>query len=375
MSRLLDLSADTIRYYMELGLIVPNRNGNLYDFTEDCLEDIRQIHKLKEMGFSLKEVQRVLALRRTSNWVEPQDIAEYLMLLEDKKKELSERIDTIYTEIGRIEEEQKTVAQLNGGDAVLIGVPLRALEYLRCPCCGSFFSVEEAQMNSRYIYSGRLFCNCGYVLFIQDGIILAPDARKDTPDEADLGRKRYKDLPASVVTAMQRTYNFMLHRIRALPLSDKVILETDIHCFFYLYTHFRKIENRALFIVTDPFWEILKMYKERIEYMKLDLDIVYLSCEGASYPLKPECVDLRIDYFSANKRFFQAERCMKKDGEVIGCYFTGENQGRHFSYKDFCKSFSEHNYQCLKERRISCPPEIGEQNGLCLYEFRKNTVH
>ena len=66
-SKLLHISQDTIRYYMELGLIVPGRHGNLYDFSGDSIEDIRWIHKLKEMGFLLKEIQKVLSLRRTSN--------------------------------------------------------------------------------------------------------------------------------------------------------------------------------------------------------------------------------------------------------------------------------------------------------------------
>ena len=89
---MLHISQDTIRYYMELGLIVPGRHGNLYDFSGDSIEDIRWIHKLKEMGFLLKEIQKVLSLRRTSNWVEPQEIAEYLILLDKRKNPCAGRL-------------------------------------------------------------------------------------------------------------------------------------------------------------------------------------------------------------------------------------------------------------------------------------------
>ena len=59
---------------------------------------------------------------------------------------------------------------------MLVGAPLKALEYLRCPFCGGAFAVEQVQMNSRYIYNGKLACSCGYALEIRDGIILSPSA-------------------------------------------------------------------------------------------------------------------------------------------------------------------------------------------------------
>ncbi len=149
---------------MELGLLVPGRHGNLYDFSEDSIEDIRWIHKLKEMGFLLKEIQKVLSLRRTSNWVEPQEIAEYLILLDKKRKSLRKDIENIEDEIARIEEEEKSFTIETAGDKVLVGAPLKALEYLRCPFCGEAFAVEQVQMNSRYIYNGKLACSCGYAL-------------------------------------------------------------------------------------------------------------------------------------------------------------------------------------------------------------------
>jgi len=48
---------------MELGLLVPGRHGNLYDFSEDSIEDIRWIHKLKEMGFQLVTVSELASYR------------------------------------------------------------------------------------------------------------------------------------------------------------------------------------------------------------------------------------------------------------------------------------------------------------------------
>lgn len=376
---MLHISQDTIRYYMELGLIVPGRHGNLYDFSGDSIEDIRWIHKLKEMGFLLKEIQKVLSLRRTSNWVEPQEIAEYLILLDKKKKSLRGEIENIKEEIIRIEEEEKSFTIETAGDKVLVGVPLKALEYLRCPFCQEAFAVEQVQMNSRYIYNGKLTCSCGYALEISDGIVLSPGAADESDGGADLEREKYKDLPASVVTMLQRSYNFLLHRVSGLQLYDRVVMETDINEFFYLYTHFRKIENRVLFIITDRYPQVLRMYKERIEYLKLDLDILYLADGSGNYPLKKESVDLFIDYFSSN--YCKVRRgeslpgrmteYLKENGEMIGCYFSGKDRERFFDKKQFLGDIREKGYALVKERTIDCPVEVGKENQLLLYESKR----
>ena len=82
-----------------------------------------------------------------------------------------------------------------------------------------------------------------------------------------------------------------------------------------------------MFIITDRYPQVLRMYKERIEYLKLDLDILYLADGSGNYPLKKESVDLFIDYFSSN--YCKVRRgeslpgrmaeYLKENGEMIGC--------------------------------------------------------
>lgn len=374
-SKLLNVSIDTIRYYMDMELIVPGRQGNLYNFTEDTIEDLRWIFKLKSMGFSLKEIQKILSLRRISNWVEPQEIAEYFILLDKKVEQLENKIQEIQNEIKKIKKEKQIFAQKMIRTSTLIGVPLKALEYLRCPHCNRSFSVDEVQMNSRYIYGGKLFCTCGYKLEIKDGIIWTPESFLEKKD-CDIEREKYKNLPASVLTMLQKSYNFILHRLWDISLDNKVILETDIDHFFYLYTHFRKIDHTALFIVTDPHPEILNMYKERIEYMKLDLDIVYLAADS-KYPLKPQCIDIGIDYFTSNYRekkehlFFydKIEYYLKSNAELLGCYYLKKEVPKQSDF--FLKHLLETGYQTEKSKQIDCPKEIGDKNQLFLYDVIK----
>ena len=106
---------------------------------------------------------------------------------------------------------------------------------------------------------------------------MSPGAADEADGGADLEREKYKDLPASVVTMLQRSYNFSFIVFQECSSMTGWLWRRISMNFFYLYTHFRKIENRVLFIITDRYPQVLRMYKERIEYLKLDLDILYVA--------------------------------------------------------------------------------------------------
>lgn len=59
------LPAKTIRYYEEIGLIVPGRRDNDYrDYGEIELHELRFVASARALGFSLDQVRALLALYR-----------------------------------------------------------------------------------------------------------------------------------------------------------------------------------------------------------------------------------------------------------------------------------------------------------------------
>ncbi|MCU5160467.1 MerR family transcriptional regulator, partial [Bacillus pacificus] len=54
-----NISIDTIRHYMDLSLIIPEKKGGHYFFDEYCQTDLELILYYKDLGFSLNEIKEL----------------------------------------------------------------------------------------------------------------------------------------------------------------------------------------------------------------------------------------------------------------------------------------------------------------------------
>ena len=80
-----NVSIDTIRYYMELKLIMPERTHGQYDFDDTCQSDLNEILWLKSAEFSLNEIQKIFSLKRFTNLKNDEDLEYYRVLFKNKK--------------------------------------------------------------------------------------------------------------------------------------------------------------------------------------------------------------------------------------------------------------------------------------------------
>ncbi|WP_052343547.1 MerR family transcriptional regulator [Bacillus massiliigorillae] len=88
-AKLFNVSIDTIRYYIEIGLIVPEKKGTQFHMNESCINDMELIVELKALQFSLKEIQKFLSYKRLTINI---DVSYYQrMLLEKKNRFLREK--------------------------------------------------------------------------------------------------------------------------------------------------------------------------------------------------------------------------------------------------------------------------------------------
>jgi MerR family transcriptional regulator, Zn(II)-responsive regulator of zntA len=85
------IQTDTIRYYEKEGILRPKRRENGYrEYDKECEKQIQLIIVLKELGFTLKEIQQLLVLRDEPISTECNNSTVYLF--EQKIEKLEEKI-------------------------------------------------------------------------------------------------------------------------------------------------------------------------------------------------------------------------------------------------------------------------------------------
>lgn len=300
-----NVTIDTIRYYISLGLLIPRKKGSQFDFNQREAENLRFIQLLKSMRFNLKEIGVIMNMRRTGNWNEPETIKEYTTMLRAKIGEINaENValeyskELIIKEIGCFEKSSFTHVSKQG-------VPIRALPYLVCPHCGRQLMVKNGTFSYKYIHEGELHCEtCGYRAKIEKGILVTENRYEGEHDTADIKRELYHTLNRDLLKIYQLLSDHILSALQKEEISGKVILENFINGYFFLYTHFHELPKDCLYIIIDKYPEMLWMYKELISALELELDILYLADASLSYPLAEGCIDVVVDFFSSNEHDF-----------------------------------------------------------------------
>lgn len=90
-SKKYNISLDTLRFYEKINLLIPNRLGNGYrDYQCIHEQQIKTIICLKDLGFSLNEIQVMLHLNDSPPTQKCKDISN--ALLNKKIKDIDEKI-------------------------------------------------------------------------------------------------------------------------------------------------------------------------------------------------------------------------------------------------------------------------------------------
>jgi DNA-binding transcriptional MerR regulator len=345
-SRSVGASIDTVRYYVSLGLLVPDVSGSQMSFGERELRDMQLILKMKRLYFSLHEIHEYLDILRMSNMVEEASIVDVKNILSRKMDELDSKIDDLQSAKNEIAELMGRVA-LPLSEGAKTGVPLSALSLLACPRCGGSFALTDASLDQRYIYEGRLRCACGCEMMIEGGIVKTGNTYKGSYDHPDLQRRIYHDINENLATNLQKCSDYIVSGMKGRAVKGKVVLEGHINGYFFLYTNFKYLDPNCQYILIDKYPEMLTMYKANLEQLHLNLDILYIADAGNKPPLKKGCVDLLISFTGDNEHslYFRTPyivdvaHYLSPDAHVLGA--TLEYDPNALSLKRLRQSYPE----------------------------------
>lgn len=325
------ISQQTVRYYVNKGLLCPVVKNDRYDFSATDVEDMKLLLQLKSYRFSLADIHRIMSLKRLSNFDDAHELHDYIQILSEQKKTLAAEKKQIGEIIGALEYEIRTAAGKHDSSALRKnGVPLSFLQYLACPLCGGELNWTECSIESGHILSGTTECKCGFVAKVQNGIVIGPAGKVSKYDWPDLERNCYRLMNPRLVSYMQNSYHWILEKLKVCIGKNALILEDFINNYCFCHANFEDLPTDAMYIITDKYPEIVAIYKGLIDRLGLDRQILYIAASSDMLPLKNDSVDVYIDFDSSNEYALYntgystdaIAKYLKKDSYAVGAYFS-----------------------------------------------------
>lgn len=330
-SQSFSISQQTIRYYVNSGLLCPSVKNARYDFSKKDIEDMELLLRLKSYRFSLADIHRIMSLKRFSGFDDPTDLNNFIEILIAKKKELleekhqiEETISAVENEIARVSAHQCNVSKRR------TGLPLSFLEYLACPKCTESLNWTGCCIENGQILSGTLECSCGFSASVQNGILIGSPGKISKYDWPDIERNSYRFMNPRMVSYMQNAYHWILERLALCVKDNSLVLEDFINDYCFCQANIKDMNSNAKYIITDKYPEIVALYKRLIDNLKLDRQILYIAAASESLPLKRGCVDVYIDFDSSNEcslfnNCYSTDviaKYLKKDSHAVGAFFS-----------------------------------------------------
>ncbi|WP_164985069.1 MerR family transcriptional regulator [Ammoniphilus sp. CFH 90114] len=325
---------DTVRYYIKLGLLLPEQKGQFY-FNHTCVEDMELIQELKRYHFTLKEIHKILSFKRVTSFNDMEDKKYYMRLLTRKKEELCHEIQDRQRSIGEIEEKIVSLDTEIGAnnEGIPCGISPSFIALLYCPYCFVNLDLHHLFIREGGIVSGKLECRCSYIATIQDGILITPDHYNVYPDIYNVSLciydyERFEQFSSDFITLAERGYSRIHKYLMKENHKPRTMIETNVNDAAFLPKYINSLSDENLYIFSCYSVETLQKLRKRIEQSKPDIQALYIANNNMKFPLKPNSIDVVIDSFSVNDislfyNFFPIERLrsyLKDHVKVLGTH-------------------------------------------------------
>ncbi|MGW6299967.1 MerR family transcriptional regulator [Peribacillus butanolivorans] len=299
-AKLFHVTTDTVRYYIEQGLLIPDKKNTQYQMNQLCLDDMAFITELKKFHFTLLEIQQILSYQRVTNFSDHEDIDYYNNLLIDKKNQLTKKIEDISKAIHLIEKAVQTNSP-SSKEENFTGIPLSFVNMLYCPKCHIPLEMKDITIKKVYIQTGSLTCTCGYEAAIEEGIIITANLYESSPYPSYFyDKETIKEINPKMINLFEKS-NFWFQKVlQNVDLKNKLIVETNVDAVVSLPKYIDVLETSASYVFSGFSLAMLKKVRKRIEGMNPKPNVLYILNSDLNLPLKPLSIDVFVDSFTAN---------------------------------------------------------------------------
>lgn len=328
------VSIDTIRHYMDLGLILPEKKGGQYDFDDRCKKDLVEIKQYKEMGLALSEIKSFFLYKRLGK-LYPNLENSYLKDVVDKN------LKTIDKQIVNLEETKKILKkkaqELEKKEENLIskmGIDIKVLDIFCCPECGRELKLFAEKIVDNKVITGKLVCECGEDLIIEDGIL-----NDYSVIEEEVENYNFRLLEYFNTTDMNYLDNINVNlelaykKINFSDFKKKVVLDLGSGSGFFLRYIYNDLPDDTIYLAVDHDIGRHKFLKYILERTGVNKQVVFICSDFLKIPIKDKSVDIIIDnsgtsnYSFENESFLlnQINKYVKDKAYILGIYILFKN--------------------------------------------------
>lgn len=352
------ISIDTVRFYVNEGLLIPMKDGYHYQFDRQCDADLEQIILLKNAGFSLREIKVIILSQKMSAHVPEEHREKCEEIFLRKQREIDENIKALRQAQLFIEDQLKGLLQ-EPAEPSGFGIDLNILPFLACPHCETRLLLQSTMIEQGKIINGAFTCpSCQYRLEIRDGILVA-----ELPEEVERNYPSFDHFitqaePNLMVSILQNV-KWMIRQREQAPCQ--VTLEIGSGFGFYLREVCNLLPDDVLYIAVDYDINRHLFLKKALQNCGCTKKIVLLCCDIHEIPLMPRVVDQVIDFGMATdlawyRPEFALEVIDRYTHEHTDCIFANrayEKFGFSSPIKPESRKYLEEKYILEKIERLN----------------------
>ncbi|GAB6109514.1 MerR family transcriptional regulator [Fusibacter bizertensis] len=374
-------SIDTVRHYMSLGLIVPEKQNKQFEFDENCLDDFQEITTLKNIGFTLSEIQQLMLYRRIGKLTAYDRRITYTSFFEKKKKQIEFEINKLNSMNQNLDTALRDMKkQLEIDQSAYIepfGIKLNALELLCCPQCHQPLNIAEGNIQNGQLINANLKCEQKHQVQVIDGILsvnnLLPTNDSDKSN-ADIHQysENYIDeyINTTHIDYLQKLHEGLQWSSRHIDfegLTSDVALELGSGHGYFMRHMIDRFPETFTYIAVDHDPIKLRWLKKIIERSQPKCTVIFICTDFTQIPLKPSSIDMLLDISGSSNYAFdysdflleKIDFLVKEDAKIHGYYIIFKNfmsqSDIPLKFRDGFKiqtvksNLKKLNYRCLED--------------------------